>query len=41
VVVAEILVALVAVDTLGIGKPEHDTLLRFHVLPLTALKMWK
>jgi len=36
VVVAEILVVLVAVDDWGIGKTEHDTLLRLLVLP-TAL----
>jgi hypothetical protein len=38
VVEAEILVALVTAD---IGKVEHDILLRFLVLLLTALKMWR
>jgi len=32
VVAVEILVALVAVDTQGIGKAEHDTLRRLLVL---------
>jgi len=38
-VVAEILVALVAVEIRGIGKAEHDTLLCLLVL-LMVSKMW-
>jgi len=36
---AEILAALVAVDSRSIGKTEHDALLRLLVLQ-TASKMW-
>jgi len=40
VVAAEVLVALVAVDTQDIGKAEHDTLRHRLLVLMTVLKTW-